>query len=832
MARHLSARVAARDQTEILGVAIAMVCHDFPAFGQGYRSLLTSRALHVMRVGVCLVFIGHVAGWSHSLPADDLGVINVGAPPFNADPTGRSDATEALQAAIDAGARTNKTVFLPLGTYRITDTLNCTQPETGTWFPPLRVPDHVIIGEVGRDSGARPVLWLPPRTEGFTNAAMGKFVVFFWHAATNSTPGKFNEPMNNINQVLQGVDLRIGAHNVGAIGIRHQGAQGSSIQDVTVWAGDALVGILGAAGGGGAHINVKVVGGRFGMDLRLAQPAPTVVGAILINQSCSAVVYQGRGPLTLVGARIEQSTPTYFGSPGLITAGVDESLFTGNCTLPVVPYPGWYGFAPFGGSVSLVDVMIERIEPNATTIIDMPAIAFNRSVYARNVFARGFKTIALGAVRWPELGPSYLPSPSITSWVRIDEVAMAVPPPLWTVNKSAYALSSPAYVNNHRKNVESPWLSVPLEEQAPSEDMVAQHVWDETSFPSFQSTAAVNARTACGAVGDGGTDDWHALQQCVDAHDLVVIPKGFYRLSQTLILSRPNGALVGVGRTATVLMPTNMGFAHETPLLRVTAVNFTFFQFSYVTFWHQSGVWLLEWTGSGGMYRQSHGYRMCDLLAWQASTGRWQQSCSGYPNNQIVPLARSNTVISGGGRFYCFFVETFHGQTPQYRHLMVNGSSSGLYMYQVDPEHTFGEAEMEIVRSRTIRLFGMQAEGNFCVLWVRQSSDVLFTGFGGYGFAFPLNHTWVPGVPPYQPGYSTCTPSLFRVENSTDVTLANLWGDGKVDNKSYEGCCGRAVDPRLWSMALWTSQDTDRGVRCKGMGNTSLPLDRPVIIKV
>eukprot|EP00039_Didymoeca_costata_P026333 m.15726 g.15726 ORF g.15726 m.15726 type:complete len:804 (+) comp5475_c0_seq1:175-2586(+) len=771
-----------------------------------------------------------LVGGLELLPADELGVINAGAPPFNADPTGTKDATAALQAAIDEGGRTNKTVYIPLGTYRITDTLNCTQPDDGgSWFPPLRVPDHVIVGESSPE-GSRPTLWLPSATPGFTNATNGKFVVFFWHA---SLTGHFNEPMDNINQVLQGIDVRIDPGNPGAVGIRHQGAQGSSIQDVTVWAHDALVGILGAAGGGGAHINVKVVGGRFGMDLRLAQPAPTVVGVTLINQSCTALVYHGRGPLTLVGVHIEQSAQLALpGSPGVVCGGTDKSLFTGSCSLPVVPHPGWEGIPTVGGSLSLVDVSILRtgLQPK-TPVFEMPAISFNRSVYARNTFIRGFTTVALGTVRWPETGNSIVSAPANNSWFRIDEMAIAVIPPRLEINSTKYQFLSPAYIDNQRMNVAKPWLSLQLQTQSPPSNLVTQHIWNEATFPSFQSPSAVNARTICGAVGDGVTDDWQALQKCVDEHDLVVLPKGFYRISRTLLLSRPNGALVGVGRTASVLMPTSSGFG-SMPLLSILGENTTLFQFSYVTFWHQPDAWLLEWNGAGGMWRQSHGYRMCDLLAWQASTGEWKRSCAGYPSNLVKLSARPMTIITGGGRFYCFFVETFNGQAPQFRHILVNHSTSGLYMYQVDPQHTFGEAEMEIVDSNNVKLFGMQSEGNFCILWVRRSSDILYTGFGGFGAAFPLNHTWTPGEPAYQPGYSTCTPSLFRVENSSDVTLANLWGDFRVDNKSFAGCCGRGVDPRWWSMTLWTSLDTDRGTHCKGIGNTSLPLDRPVVMKI
>lgn len=97
-----------------------------------------------------------------------------------------------------------------------------------------------------------------------------------------------------------------------------------------MWAGsDAAVGIAGATGGGGCHTNVRVVGGRFGMDLRASQPAPTLTGATLVNQTCSSIVYVGRGPLSLVGAKIMQGIPPSKDSPGVIAAGLDAAAFQG-----------------------------------------------------------------------------------------------------------------------------------------------------------------------------------------------------------------------------------------------------------------------------------------------------------------------------------------------------------------------------------------------------------------------------------------------------------------------------------------------------------------------
>ena len=70
------------------------------------------------------------------------------------------------------------------------------------------------------------------------------------------------------NNVLMSIDVRVGPGNVGAIGINWRGAQGTSLEDVTVYAGDAAIGISGLGGSGGSHSNVTVIGGRFGIDGR------------------------------------------------------------------------------------------------------------------------------------------------------------------------------------------------------------------------------------------------------------------------------------------------------------------------------------------------------------------------------------------------------------------------------------------------------------------------------------------------------------------------------------------------------------------------------------
>ena len=139
---------------------------------------------------------------------------------------------------------------------------------------------------------------------------------------------------------------------------------------------------------------------------------------------------------------------------------------------------------------------------------------------------------------------------------------------------------------------------------------------------------------------------------------------------------------------------------------------------------------------------------------------------------------------------------------------------------------------MEIVSSHGVSLYGLKAERNFCLLWVRHSSEILLSAFGGEAEALYSNHTWTPGVPGYQPGYSNCRPSLFRIEDSSKVTLANLWGDARVSGGSITKFGGVGTDPRYWNMVLWTDHDTDRGKRCEALGNLTHPMDKPVVFKI
>ena len=96
----------------------------------------------------------------------------------------------ALQEAFTTARTDNFTLYVPLGCYRVTDTLRATQPRNGRWQP------VVVVGQLPPPGGARPTLVLPPSTPGFTSSTTAKPVLAPGAAPTLGNGPAFvpNEP--------------------------------------------------------------------------------------------------------------------------------------------------------------------------------------------------------------------------------------------------------------------------------------------------------------------------------------------------------------------------------------------------------------------------------------------------------------------------------------------------------------------------------------------------------------------------------------------------------------------------------------------------------------
>jgi sugar lactone lactonase YvrE len=186
-------------------------------------------------------------------PPDPSGVyVTPGAEGVSGD--GINDDTRGIQAAIDqAGVdRNGGVVFIPSGTYLLTDTVNV--------WPGVR-----IIGY----GPERPVLRLAPKTPGFRNGP-DKYMLFFsggrgrepGDPPRDGTPGTFYSGLSN-------VDIEIGEGNRAAVAVRFHVAQHCSLAHMNIDLADARAGI---ADIGNLVEDLRITGGQVGIDTGRSAP--------------------------------------------------------------------------------------------------------------------------------------------------------------------------------------------------------------------------------------------------------------------------------------------------------------------------------------------------------------------------------------------------------------------------------------------------------------------------------------------------------------------------------------------------------------------------------
>ena len=778
---------------------------------------------------------------------EDLGIVNVAMPPFSADPSGQKDATQALQSAIEYGRAHRLTIYVPLGRYKVSDTINCTEHAHGRFQPIVIVGQKAKTFRYGQiQAPNRPEFFLPENTPGFMDATKPKYIVHFWE--DDSLPAKDKQALKksndtgseeynldseirtnvNFNQVIQGINVVVGDGNHGAIGIRLRGAQGSAVEDCLVDLGkDGLIGVVGACGSGGSHAGVTVLGGKYGLDFRMAQPAPTITGATLINQSCSSLLYAGLQTLTAVGIKISasQSVEETLGIIASVPPEVEGEPSPwmpaegSECFLPELPPDIQPAQPSLSGQISLIDAEISL----DTACQSCVAITAPRDLYLKNVYIRGFPYLL--RLRTGKGGDSKVSNKSpAQEWARIDEAAYTVQPPVMTKKKGkggsvVLDYVSTIWVDGKREVTNETHIT--FSAPSPEEDVVSKHLWDEASFPSFQSEGAVSVTMPpYNAKGDGKHDDTAAIQQAIDDHDIVVVPKGYYVVSKT-IQFRQNTKVVGVGRTSSVFILPTDGSGFETgPSASPEPILATFkgeganaIAFLMIAKWNTSPntyAFLWQVYGESCVWRQGFAFTTgTNFLT--SPTHRYSNQLKDNSMPAVIPNATHPLmVITGGGKFYNLENEDYLHESPSYRHLLVTNSSGGLRFYQLNTEHGRGDANTEIASSSNIEVFGLKSEGNFVILWLRNVENVTLYGYGGNAAALPMTDK-------YPTGYAQYTPSLFRVENAKNTRLVHLNDYGRIQGGNSTFFAGQGYDPHLWSMLLDVSRDV-----------STPPMDRPV----
>jgi hypothetical protein len=704
---------------------------------------------------------------------------------------------------------------------------------------------------------------LQDHAPGFSNEIKGlRAVLHFWHNASGHSQANIN-----MNQGMNGINVDMGHGNVGGVGIRHRAAQGSSIQSVTIFARDAFAGLMGGAGSGGSHIAVTVIGGRFGVDYRGAQPASTIAGFKLINQSCAGVLYCGLMSLSVVGLELSSAEPTFVQAiigdtgdgPELVThllAVAPKARVVGLCKPP-----GWswcegnpeYGINTPGtraihGQISVVDSSFDGPPPTRAAVTEAaaePRTAIDQTsntLYLKNVYVRGFALLA----KFVRSG-RVIALRSAQDWSLVNEFVHGEPPPLlnykgWWSNMTRYQLQAPIVIDGVRTlDVDIVNISK-AQTVEPPPNLRERHLWgSEASFPSFQTPGAIDATLPpFSAKGDGIHDDEKAINAALVAAAaaavrVVYLPKGVYRLGAGLKV--PQGvALVGTAHHLCVLVPTvgmspavaSRGELAE-PLVHMLGPNSAGDGFADTPGSTLSGLMIATWRlatqvmayqwdarGDSNVLRGCSTWILSPLLCELQLPAK---QCA-TPQSPAPSFVGPMTTVTGSGKFYVVHHEDGYFESQDYRHLLITGVvAERRAFYHLNPEHAQSDANIEIRDGGAVDIFGMKSEGLYVVMWLRNVTDVNLYGYGGNA---------CPGKS-YPPGFVQ-QPTLFRVDDSSDVSLVNLISYDMASTLALSGtAAGLQVtnsDRACQAPDQWLSVVERRDGRNV---SSTLALDRPVL---
>jgi Pectate lyase superfamily protein len=201
----------------------------------------------------------------------DANIADVTKPPYNADPTGKTDSTLALQAAFNSK---NSIVYLPNGTYVISDTVN--------WGD--RQNRQILQGQ--SESGT--ILKLPDNCPGFEVATTPKAMVW---------AGKV--PAQRFRNGIRNITLHTGKGNAGAIGAQYIANNQGAIHHFSIISGDGagVIGLdLGYTDEQGPCLikDVTVKGFDVGISMKHAVDGVVLEGIRVEDQKVAGILNDGQ----------------------------------------------------------------------------------------------------------------------------------------------------------------------------------------------------------------------------------------------------------------------------------------------------------------------------------------------------------------------------------------------------------------------------------------------------------------------------------------------------------------------------------------------------------
>lgn len=678
---------------------------------------------------------------------------------------GVTDATAAIQQAIDDAKANYLAVFFPAGTYIISDTLRCYNYQLWKGSGPDPSPDYRAPALVGsKAGGVRPMIKLKNSSTGFNNTGLVKPMIAYrnfeaaddsatapalpmdaWSSPTHFNPESWRTWDNLYGYNLRNLDFDCnGANsNAGAVGVSFWGAQWCFIQNVKVTATGAFAGFVGLPAGTGGATNLEVEGGRYGVATGDSIPGVpveekkemvTIAGIRLTNQTGAALrVNNASGPVQAIGFHIK---PAAGGK--------------------VVEVPTAAG-ATMRGTFLLMDGTIDMSNNlNAIAIENTPGKTCN----VRNVYITGtdsvIKSTTLATIT------------KTGTWKRVVEYTYSDQTPADAVSLTAYHFATRSVDNGvvSGVNVPQPFQTFTPDLTSAPTDLISRHV--VADLPSFEDGACANPLSygAQSVTSDGNyqpydkpqnysatyllngvststPDNRAAFQAAIDAahtdgHDRVVVPRGVFHLGGSLQFY-PNTKFIGASQVVSVLavhdswQPTGP----DSPALLVTADDAAAATFV---------GWITTWARRTGGTGTPSPYDRFTHLLWKA--GRNSVTMGIRQRDEFVSHTQGSYARAlmkftgnGGGRHYCFSnFGTTNGGTD-FRCLLFDETHEPTWFYTCNVEPSKNgvvapTANIEIRGSKNIRLVGLKREGQAPTAVLTATTNNTTNNIAFYGHAF------------------------------------------------------------------------------------------------
>ncbi|MEE4202395.1 MAG: DNRLRE domain-containing protein, partial [Halieaceae bacterium] len=694
-----------------------------------------------------------------AVPTGYLDVTSLGA-----DPTGVTDSTVAIQAGINQARDAQQVLWFPAGDYLVSDRLVADQPDSdGDNY------HSVLIGST-LDPASRARIIRAPNSTGFGDSNNRRVLL---HFISQGTADAESGNATLYNQGVVSIDFKISAGNPGAVAIRMQGAEGCTIQDVSIdMTEGGHTGIWGIPGSGGATHGIRIVGGVTGVDTRGfanggggTQPTAVLTDAHLINQSGQALYATARGAFVVVGSRFERDTPG-----------------------PLVYLREHWQGQPYDASLLLVDSLLEYTSYHPdNTVIEMHSGNTGRSFLLENSYVSNADKV------WH---PSALANPN--GWVHFKRLAVEVQPEArgWGQPHEPVYLDG-AHSGGFHMDAQSGVV--------PPSTLTTVHEIP-ANFPTWETPGAVDV-TSLGVIGDGVSDDWAALQQAIDTNEVLFFPKGEYRVSKTLEL-QPDSKLIGVWPSLSVLQPIStlqnpfnavqLGEA-DAPLIRSadTAQAETYLGFlrlmrTFPLAQHDPtsvANYALEWRSGGDsvvrhvMLQGKPGTNMRPDLIAQHYYDLTENINANHPQDDFPegmyawPCAYPNIQVRGhgGGRWFTFWMHGRQGLRDDVPFLLVENTNEPLQLYHLHLQQQDSLNHAEFINANNVTVYGTKGEIKGSMLYFENCDNVRLFGHGGLSSPDPVRN------PPYLFRFVDCTNFLVSGLGDTINQGIGKWNGGAFD---------------------------------------------------